>query len=94
MGGEGHMLDMIRKLSAGREASRLRRERTSDKLGHLRRTNDPYLLPDTTPEEMERIAKQSEEKKERDNSYFVWTTLIIFGILIGSAVVLWAIFLR
>lgn len=27
MGGEGHMLDMIRRLSAGREASRLRRER-------------------------------------------------------------------
>ena len=27
MGGEGHMLDMIRRLSEGREASRLRRER-------------------------------------------------------------------
>lgn len=26
MGGEGHMLDMIRRLSEGREASRLRRE--------------------------------------------------------------------
>ena len=30
MGGEGHMLDMIRRLSEGREASRLRRERTSE----------------------------------------------------------------
>lgn len=27
MGGEGHMLDMIRRLKDGKEASRLRRER-------------------------------------------------------------------
>ncbi len=52
MGGEGHMLDMIRRLKDGKEASRLRRERRNDKLGRLRRNNDPYLLPDTTPEEM------------------------------------------
>lgn len=57
MGGEGHMLDMIRRLKDGKEASRLRRERRNDKLGRLRRNNDPYLLPDTTPEEMERIIK-------------------------------------
>ena len=80
MGGEGHMLDMIRRLKDGKEASRLRRERRNDKLGRLRRNNDPYLLPDTTPEEMERI------------SYFVWGTLIIMGVLIGCAVLLWAIF--
>ena len=92
MGGEGHMLDMIRRLKDGKEASRLRRERRSDKLGRLRRNNDPYLLPDTTPEEMERIIKDSEKKKEKDNSYFVWGTLIIMGVLIGCAVLLWAIF--
>ena len=33
MGGEGHMLDMIRRLKDGKEASRLRRERRNDKLG-------------------------------------------------------------
>lgn len=86
MGGEGHMLDMIRRLKDGKEASRLRRERRNDKLGRLRRNNDPYLLPDTTPEEMERIIKDSEKKKEKDNSYFVWGTLIIMGVLIGCAV--------
>ena len=80
MGGEGHMLDMIRRLKDGKEASRLRRERRN------------YLLPDTTPEEMERIIKDSEKKKEKDNSYFVWGTLIIMGVLIGCAVLLWAIF--
>ena len=32
MGGEGHMLDMIRRLSEGREASRLRRERNNETL--------------------------------------------------------------
>ena len=36
MGGEGHMLDMIRRLKDGKEASRLRRERRNDKLGRLR----------------------------------------------------------
>lgn len=91
MGGEGHMLDMIRRLKDGKEAPRLRRERRNDKLGRLRRNNDPYLLPDTTPEEMERIIKDSEKKKEKDNSYFVWGTLIIMGVLIGCAVLLWAI---
>ena len=55
MGGEGHMLDMIRRLKDGKEASRLRRERRNDKLGRLRRNNDPYLLPDTTPEDIARI---------------------------------------
>lgn len=46
MGGEGYMLDMIRRLSEGREASRLRRERANDKLKHLNRTNEPYPLPE------------------------------------------------
>jgi len=41
---------------------------------------------------MERIIKDSEKKKEKDNSYFVWGTLIIMGVLIGCAVLLWAIF--
>lgn len=94
MGGEGHMLDMIRRLNEGREASRLRRERANEKMRHLRAGDSSSLPPDTTPEEMGRIIRQSEEKKERDNSYFVWMTLLIFGILTGIAVVLWAIFLR
>ena len=62
MGGEGHMLDLIRRLKDGKEASRLRRERRNDKLVRLRRNNDPYLLPDKIPEEMERIIKDSETK--------------------------------
>lgn len=94
MGGEGHMLDMIRRLSEGREASRLRRERTSQKLKHMNQTGEHYSLPDTTPEEMERIIKDSEKKKEKDSNYFVWGTLIIMGILIAIAVMLWAIFIK
>lgn len=94
MGGEGHMLDMIRRLSEGREASRLRHERTSQKLKNMNRANDHYSLPDTTPEEMERIIKNSEKKKEKDSNYFVWGTLIIMGILIAIAVILWAIFIK
>lgn len=80
MGGEGHMLDMIRRLSEGREASRLRRERTSDKLNRLNRTSDPYPQPNTTPEEMERIIRYSKKKKtvitscgERSSSWvYLW----------------------
>lgn len=94
MGGEGHMLDMIRRLSEGREASRLRRERTSEKLKHMNQANEYYSLPDTTPEEMERIIKDSEKKKEKDSNYFVWGTLIIMGALILIAVILWAIFIK
>lgn len=94
MGGEGHMLDMIRRLSEGREASRLRRERNNEKLKHLNRSNEHCPLPNTTSEEMERIIRDSEKKKERDNSYFVWGTLIIMGVLIASAVILWAIFIK
>ena len=94
MGGEGHMLDMIRRLSEGREASRLRRERTSKKLKHMNQAGEYYSLPDTTPEEMERIIKDSEKKKEKDSNYFVWGTLIIMGALILIAVILWAIFIK
>lgn len=79
MGGEGHMLNMIRRLKDGKEASRLRRERRNDKLGRLRRNNDPYLLPDTTPEEMERIIKDSEKKKKK-----------ITAIWYGERLSLWA----
>ena len=94
MGGEGHMLDMIRRLSEGREASRLRRERTSEKLKHMNQATDHYSLPDTTPEEMGRIIKDSEKKKEKDSNYFVWGTLIIMGALIATAVILWAVFIK
>ena len=65
MGGEGHMLDMIRRLKDGKEASRLRRERRNDKLGRLRRNNDPYLLPDTTPEDGTHHQGFGKEKRKR-----------------------------
>lgn len=94
MGGEGHMLDMIRRLSEGRDASRRRRERNSDRLKHLNRSNEPYELPDTTPEEMDHIIQDSKKKKEKDNSYFVWGTLIVFGALIALFLVFWAFFIR
>lgn len=94
MVGEGHAFDMIRRIKEGREASRLRRERASEKLKHLNRTNEPYPLPNTTPEEMERIIHDSEKKKEKDSNYFVWGTLIIMGALIATAVIFWAIFLN
>lgn len=51
-------------------------------------------MPDTSPEEMGRIIRQSEEKKEADDRYFVFGTLIIIGILLLCAVILWAIFIR
>ena len=82
MVGEGHAFDMIRRIKEGREASRLRRERANDKLKHLNRANEPYPLPNTTPEEME------------DSNYFVWGTLIIMGVLIAIAVILWAVFIK
>ena len=84
MVGEGHAFDMIRRIKEGREASRLRRERANDKLKHLNRA----------PEEMERIIHDSEKKKEKDSNYFVWGTLIIMGVLIAIAVILWAVFIK
>ena len=72
MGGEGHMLDMIRRLSEGREASRLRRERNNEKLKHLNRSNEHYPLPNTTSEEMERIITTRRKRKRK-------TAIILFG---------------
>lgn len=94
MVGEGHAFDMIRRIKEGREASRLRRERTNEKLRHMNQAGEHYPLPNTTPEEMERIIKDSEKKKEKDSNYFVWGTLIIMGALILIAVILWAIFIK
>ena len=82
MGGEGHMLDMIRRLKEGRDSSRLRRERTNERMKRLQK-REPYPMPDTSPEEMRRIIRQSEEKKEADDR-----------ILLLCAVILWAIFIR
>lgn len=72
MGGEGHMLDMIRRLSEGREASRLRRERANDKLKHLNRTNEPYPLPNTTPRKWDVSSTTRGKRKKR-------TAIISFG---------------
>ena len=43
---------------------------------------------------MERIIHDSEKKKEKDSNYFVWETLIIMGVLIAIAVILWAVFIK
>ena len=51
MGGEGHMLDMIRRLKEGRDSANLRRARTNERMKRLQ-TKAPSPLPDTTPEEM------------------------------------------
>ena len=48
MGGEGHMLDMIRRLKEGRDSSRLRRERTNERMKRLQK-REPYPMPDTSP---------------------------------------------
>lgn len=93
MGGEGHMLDMIRRLKEGRDSSRLRRERTNERMKRLR-TSGHHPMPDTSPEEMGRIIRQSQEKKEADERYFVFGTLIIMGALLICAAILWAVFIR
>lgn len=93
MGGEGHMLDMIRRLSEGREASRLRRERNNEKLKHLNRSNEHYPLPNTTSEEMERIIRDSEKKRNGTTATSYGDT-DYHGVLIASAVILWAIFIK
>lgn len=93
MGGEGHMLDMIRRLKDGRDASRLRRERNNEKMRRMR-AGDSYHMPDTTSEEMGRIIRQTEEKKDADDRYFVFGTLIVIAALLLSGVILWAIFFR
>src|SRR3712207_6933055 len=74
MGGEGHMLDMIHRLRQGREASRLNRERRNQQLKKMQMGNS-LSMPDTTPEEMEYIIKETKIKKEKDARYFTWGTL-------------------
>lgn len=93
MGGEGYMLDMIRRLKDGRDDSRLRRERNKEKMRRLQ-TGDSYPMPDTSPEEMGRIIRQTEKKKEADDRYFVFGTLIVIGGLLLCAVILWILFFR
>ena len=41
MGGEGHMLDMIRRLKEGRDSANLRRARTNERMKRLQ-TKAPY----------------------------------------------------
>lgn len=93
MGGEGHMLDMIRRPKDGRDASRLRRERNNERMRRLQ-ASDSYPLPDTTSEEMGRIIRQTEKKKEADDRYFVFGTLIVIGGLLLCGVIIWAFFIR
>ena len=42
---------------------------------------------------MEKIIHKSEEKKEKNESYFKWEGSIILGALIVLALVTWSIFL-
>ena len=93
MVGEGFAIDMIRRIKLNKEASRLRRERASERVQRMHSAESHYPLPDTTPEEMEKIIHQSEEKKEKDESYFKWGGFIIFGGLIVLALIAWGIFL-
>lgn len=93
MGGEGHMLDMIHRLRQGREASRLNRERRNQQLKKMQMGNS-LSMPDTTPEEMEYIIKETKIKKEKDAHYFTWGTLIIFGITVALFFILWKLFIQ
>ena len=54
----------------------------------------PWMQRFLVPKEMERIIHDSEKKKEKDSNYFVWGTLIIMGVLIAIAVILWAVFIK
>ncbi|NDV58917.1 DUF4127 family protein [Bacteroides sp. 519] len=91
MGGEGHSLDMIRRLADNRKLQKIRRERNRElykKLVEGTLSGDDSNL---TVEEQERIMAEIKEykqfKKQQTNSMM----LIALGIIVVAVIVVWVI---
>lgn len=89
----GFVFDMIRRDKENRAMRNLRKERLNDRLDKMYKGRHSKL-PNTTPEEMEKIAEMTKEKEQSEHNYIVRMTLISIGICIIIASALVFIFIR
>ena len=89
----GFVFDMIRRDKENRAMRNLRKERLNDRLDKMYKGRHSKL-PNTTPEDMEKIAEMTKEKEQSEHNYIVRMTLISIGICIIIASALVFIFIR
>lgn len=89
----GFVFDMIRRDKENRGMRNLRRERFNDRMDKMYKGHHGKL-PNTTPENMKKIAEMTKEKEQSEHNYILKTTLIILSICIAAASVLILIFVK
>lgn len=89
----GFVFDMIRRDKENRAMRNLRRERLNNRLDKMYKGRHSKL-PNTTPEDMEKIAKMTKEKEQSEDNYIAKMTLIILSICIITVSLLVLIFIK
>lgn len=88
----GFVFDMIRRDKENRDLRNIRRERLNERLDKMYEGYNG-MPQNTTAEDMEKIARQTEKRERSEQNYTVIMTLVIVGICIITAAVLVFIFM-
>lgn len=86
----GHVLDMIHRQKLNRDLLKSTRKRNKKNI--LKATSsDSLRANNVTVEELNEIDRLTKEREKQQDRYFIRTTLIILGIALVVALLIWAV---
>lgn len=92
MGTLGCINDMLRRDKENRELRRIGRERINDTRNRLIDLNKKDRSSNISLEQLEEIKRRTKERKEWDSNLLFKTKLIMLGILLITALLVWIVF--
>lgn len=92
MGTLGCINDMLRRDKENRELRRIGRERINDTRNRLIDLNKKDRSSNISLEQLEEIKRRTKERKEWDSNRLFKTKLIMLGILLITALLVWIVF--
>lgn len=84
----GHVFDMIRRYKENRQVIGRHREDAKDRVKRSISSRKPYREWNVTAEDLGKIKKETEAKKQSEQRYFAWVMVIVLALAVAIFFVL------
>lgn len=76
----GHVFDMIRRYKENRQIIGRHRDDAKERIKKSHERNSPPRKWDLNVENLGKIRKETEAKKQKEQSYYGWIIIMVFGV--------------